>query len=83
MFILQVDLKNTIIKMKKTLSGINNKLANTEEQISDLEDKLVEINQSKQHNEKDITFKAKNCLRDLRDNIKHLHIHILRIPKRE
>lgn len=52
MFILEVDLRNTITKMKKTFQGINSKLTNTEEQISALEDKLVEINQSKQQKEK-------------------------------
>lgn len=34
----QADIKNTVIEMKSTLEGINNRLANTEEQINDPED---------------------------------------------
>ena len=34
--------------MKSTLEGINNKLDETEDQMSDLEDKVAENTQSKQ-----------------------------------
>lgn len=44
----QADLKNIIIEMKHTLEGIGRRLANTEEYISELFDRLVEINQSEQ-----------------------------------
>lgn len=36
--------------MKNTQEGINNRLANTEEWISDLEDRLVEINHQNSEN---------------------------------
>lgn len=36
--------------MKNTLEGINNRLANTDKRISDLEDRLMEINQLNQQN---------------------------------
>ena len=46
----QAHLKNTIIELKNTLEGINIKLANLEEWISDLEDRLVEINKKSKKN---------------------------------
>lgn len=41
----QADLKNAVIKMKNTLEEVNSRLANTDKRISDLEYRLVEINQ--------------------------------------
>lgn len=41
----QADQKNTITVMENTVEDINSRLANTEEWISDLEDRLMEINQ--------------------------------------
>ena len=39
----QTEMNNTITKMKNTLQGINSRITNTEEQISDLEDRKVEF----------------------------------------
>ena len=36
-------MKNTKIKMQNTQEGINSRLNDTEEQISELEDRVVEI----------------------------------------
>lgn len=44
----QADLKNTITEMKNTLEGLNSRLTNTEEQTSELKDRLVEVNQPEQ-----------------------------------
>ena len=67
---------------KKTLIGISIRLANTEEQISGLEDKLVELNQLEEQKEK-IIFKNEDSLRDLCDNIKHSNIHTIGVPEGE
>ena len=40
--------------MKNTLEGINSRLEDAEEQISDLQDIVVEITQSEQKKEKNI-----------------------------
>lgn len=40
--------------MKNTLEGINSRLNDAEEQISDLEDRVMEIAQSEQQKEKRI-----------------------------
>lgn len=61
--------------MKNTLEGTNNRLANREEQISDLEDRLWEINQSGQQKEKK-NKKHEDGLRDLMENINRANICI-------
>lgn len=43
----QPELKTTTTAMNNTLEGINSRLANAKEQISDFEDKAVKITQSK------------------------------------
>ena len=63
----QSELKNTIIEIKNTLEGIN-RLANAEEWISDLEDRVMESTQAEQQNEKN--FLNEDRLRALLDNIK-------------
>ena len=39
----QSEMKNTIIEMKSILKGINRRLGDTEECISDLEDRIIII----------------------------------------
>ena len=50
----QQKMKNTISEMKNTPEGINSRLDETEDQISDLGDKLSEHTQSEQQKEKSI-----------------------------
>ena len=45
-------MNNTRTEMKHTLEGINNRITEAEEQISELEDKMVEIAAEKQKKEK-------------------------------
>ena len=65
--------------MKNTLEGINSRLGDIEESISDLKDRLIQITQpcSKKKNK----LKNKNCLRDLWKNIKHTNICIIGVPE--
>ena len=44
-------MKNIITEMKNTLEGINSRLDDTEEQISKLEDRLMEISEAEQKTE--------------------------------
>ena len=44
---------------------MNSRLSDSEESISDLEDRIMEITQSEQHKEKQI-FKNENSLKSLR-----------------
>ena len=53
-------MKNTITEVKNTLEGINSKVNDSEEQISELEDKAMEITATgqKKKNEKEcVQFK--------------------------
>ena len=57
-------MKNTITEMKNTLEVINHTLNNTEEWISDLEDRVVEITATEHKKEKRMKRNEYN-LRDL------------------
>ena len=45
-------MNNTINEMKNSLEGINSRITEAEERISDLEDKIVEITTTEQNREK-------------------------------
>ena len=69
--------------MNNTLEGINSRITKAEEQISDLEDRMVEITVTEKTIEKVMKIN-KESLRDLWDNIKCNRICIIRVPgKRE
>ena len=68
--------------MKNTLEGINSRITETEEQISELEDRVVEITAMEQNKEKRIK-RNKDSLRDLWDNNKLTNIHIIGVPEGE
>ena len=63
---------NTITEIKNTLEGISSRISE-KEQISELEDKMVEITPEE----------TENSLRDLRDNIKCTNIQIIGVPEKE
>ena len=44
----QLEQKNVLTEMKNTLEGINSRLGDTQEWISNLEERIVEITQSEQ-----------------------------------
>ena len=48
----QTEMTNTITKMKNTLEGINSRITEAEEWISNLEDRMVEFTGVKQNKEK-------------------------------
>ena len=60
------ELKNKQTEMKNSLKGINSRITKTEEWISDLEDRMVEITAAEQNIEKRMTKKKYvDHLRDL------------------
>ena len=65
------ELKNKQTEMNNTLQGINNRITEAEEQMSDLKDRTVEIIVAEQKTEKRMK-ENEDCLRDLWDNIKTL-----------
>ena len=75
-------MNNTITDMKNTLEGIDSRTTEAEEQISELEDRMVEITATEQNKDK-ITKRNEDSLRDLWDNIKHTSIRIIGVPEEE
>ena len=59
----QTVMKNTINEIKNSLEGINSRIAETEEWISDLEDKIVETTTEEQNKEKRMK-RIEDSLRD-------------------
>jgi len=61
---------------------MNSSLEKAEEQISVLEDKIMETNETEQKRERRIT-EHENRLRELSDPIKHTNIRIIGVPEEE
>ena len=76
----QTMMNNTINETKNSLEGINSRITEAEEWISDLEDKIVEITTSEQNKEKR-TKRMEDSLRDLRDSLKHTNIQLIGVPE--
>ena len=63
----QTMINNTINKIKNTLEGIDSRKTETEGQISELEDRMVEITTAEQSKEKRMK-RNEDSLRDFWDN---------------
>ena len=70
------------MEIKNTLKGINSRISEAEEWISELEDKMLEITLEGQNKLKRMK-RTEDCLRDLQDNIKHTKIQIIGVPEEE
>ena len=66
-------MNNTINEIISSLEGINSRITEAEEWISDLQDKIVEITTVEQNKEKEMK-RIEDSVRDLWDNIKHTNI---------
>ena len=74
-------MNNTIAEIKNTPEGINSRISEAEEQISQLEDTIMEITAKQQNKGK--RMKRNDSLRDLWDNNKHTNICIVGNPRRK
>ena len=75
-------MNNAINEIKIYLEGINSRITEGEEQISDLEDNIVEITTAEKNKEKRMK-RLEDSLRDLWDNIKCTNIRIIGFPEEE
>ena len=73
------ETNNTITEIKN-LEGINSRISEAEEWISELEDKMVEITSEEQNKVKRIK-RTEDSLRDLWDNIKCIKVWIIGVPE--
>ena len=68
--------------IQNTLEGINSRITEAEEQVSELEDKMVEITAA-EHNTGKRMKTIEDSLRDLWDNTKHINIRIIGVPDKK
>ena len=69
----QKMMNTTINEILNSLEGINSRITEAEEQISDLQNKIVEIITAEQNKEKR-KKRIEDSLRDLWNNIKHTNV---------
>ena len=69
----QTMMSNTINEIKNSLEGINSRITEAEERISDLEVEIMEITTAEQNKEKRVK-RIEDSLRDIWDNIKCTNI---------
>ena len=69
-------MKGTLIEIKNNLQGVNSSVNEAKNQISNLEYKETKNNQQEEQ-EKERIPQNKNSVRNLRDNFKHINIHIM------
>ena len=68
--------------MKNTLEGINSRIIEAEERISDMEDRMVEITAA-EHNKEKRMKRNEDSLRNRWYNIKRNSIRIIGVPEGE
>ena len=73
-------MNNAVTEIKSTLEGTNSRKTEAEERISEVEDRMVEINEAER--KKRIKRNEEN-LRDLWDNVKHSNIRFIGVPEEE
>ena len=62
-------MNNAITEFKSTLKGTNSRITEAENRISELEDRMVKINEAERNKEKRIE-RSEDNLRDLWNNVK-------------
>ena len=78
----QAEMRNTVTDTKNSLEGTSIRIQEAEEWISEVEDKLVEITDAKQNNEKRMK-RNEDSRRELWDKFKCTNIHIIGMPEEE
>ena len=76
------ELKNKQTEMNNTLEWIHSRITEAEEQINDLEDRMVEITAADENIEKRMK-RSEDSLRDHWDNTKCMNIQITGFPEGE
>ena len=77
---IQSIMNNSITEIKNALEGINSRITEAENWISEVEDGMVEINETERNKGKRIKRNEDN-LRDLWDDVKCPNILIIGVPQ--
>ena len=72
-------MQTTITDIKNSLEAINSRIQKAEEQISEVEDRLVEITDAEE--KRDRLKTNEESLRELWDNVKCTNIHMIGVPE--
>ena len=75
-------MNKAINEIKNTLEGTNSRITEAEDWISEVEDRMVEINEAERKKEKRIR-RNEDKLRDLWNNVKCPNIRIIGVPEEE
>ena len=75
-------MNNVINEIKNTLEGTNGRIMEAEDRVSEVEIRMVEINEAERKKEKRIKRNEDN-LRDFWDNVKHPNTQIIGVPEEE
>ena len=78
----QSIMNNAINEIKSTLEGTNSRITVAEDRIGEVDDRMVEINETERKKEKRIKRNEDN-LRDLWDNVKRPNIRIIGVPEED
>ena len=73
---------NAITEIKSTLEGTTCRITESEDSISEVKDRMVEINEAERKKEKRVKRNEDN-LRDLWDNVKCPNIRIIGVPEED
>ena len=75
-------MNNTITEMKNIPEEINSRIAEAKEQITELEDRMLEITTEEQDTQKRMK-RNEDSLKDLWDNIICITLQIIEVPEKE
>ena len=75
-------MNNAINEIRNTPEATNSRITEAEDMISEVEDRMVEINESERKKEKRMKRNEDN-LRDFQDSVKHPNIRIIGVPEEE
>ena len=75
-------MNNAKNEIKNTLDGTNSRITEEEDRISEVENIMVEINETEREKETRIKRNEDN-LRDLQDNVKRPNIRIIGVPEED
>ena len=79
----QYIMNNAINEITNTLEGTNSRIADAEYRISEVEDRMVKMNESERKKEKKKKKRNEDNLRDLWNNFKHPNNRIIGVPEEE